>query len=65
MVEKEGRYEYDEEFMDLEVFFDMFNLFVDMVGVMMVSFFRMSFSYNDDDLLEDEFGGGSSLWSYY
>lgn len=64
-LEKGGNEGVEEEFIDIEAFFNMPNLLVDMAGAMMVSPPRMSSTY-DRDLPEDHYdiGGSGSLWNY-
>ncbi|KAL2902298.1 hypothetical protein RDABS01_027380 [Bienertia sinuspersici] len=54
----------DEEFIDIDAYFNMPNMLVDMVGAMMVSPPRLS-STDDQDLPEDDcVGETGNLWNY-
>ncbi|KMS64740.1 hypothetical protein BVRB_017190, partial [Beta vulgaris subsp. vulgaris] len=64
-LERVGKQGAEEEFIDIEAFFNMPNLLVDMAGGMMVSPPRMS-STDDRDSPENDdcIGEAGSLWSY-
>ncbi|KAL9231046.1 hypothetical protein vseg_006316 [Gypsophila vaccaria] len=53
--------EHENEFVDMEAVFNMPNFLIDMAGAMMITLPRMSTAVDDYD---DDYGGGSSLWSY-
>ncbi|KAL2923682.1 hypothetical protein RDABS01_015173 [Bienertia sinuspersici] len=61
--ENKNNNDLDEEFIDIDAYFNMPNMLVDMAGAMMVSPPRMT-SIDDQDLPDDYVGETGSLWNY-